>query len=277
MQYHNCIFMNIGEEIVRLDGNDGDGAQGYNYAINGVAYTDDQVPAEWAIETATFSNLWTQAYTNYYADNFVTNVYATVADMYPAQTSGNLCEIRNSVFYQNASDSDDLAADVGVYDSAMNNVSASVSPIAGLTRGAEVSYTDSKGKTAHLYPVTYIDPRATNDAAVVSTAIEADGFFTAAPFAGGFSADKNWLEGWTAAAEFGLTSSSTNPSDPSSTIQMTASTFFPTTVGVVYTVEESSDMATWAPVATVTGDGSIMSATDLDSFDSAKFYRAIVQ
>jgi hypothetical protein len=67
-----------------------------------------------------------------------------------------------------------------------------------------------------------------------------------------------------------------NSADPSATIQMTASTFFPTEADVVYTVEESSDMKNWAPVATVVGDGSIMSATDLEAFDSAKFYRAII-
>ncbi len=102
-----------------------------------------------------------------------------------------------------------------------------------------------------------------------------DGFFTPAPFRGGFSANNNWLKGWTAVDAYGMTSGSAGV-NPSATIQMTASTFFPTTAGVVYTVEESSDMVNWAPVATVTGDGSIMSATDLDAFNSAKFYRAIV-
>lgn len=272
VQYSNMIFMNIGEEIVRLDGNDGDGAQGYNYALNGVAVAGDA-----AEEIAAFEGLWSESYTNYYADNFVTDVYATVADMYPSQTSGNLCEIRNSVMFANAVDADDKATEVGVYDAAMNNTVASSSPITGITRGSLVSYVDSKGKTANLYPVTYIDPRAANDAVSVGGSVDQDDFFTAAPFAGGFSANNNWLEGWTAAAEYGLTTSGVNTADPEASIQMTASAFFPTTAGVVYTVEESADMKTWTPVATVTGDGSTMSATDLASFDSAKFYRAIVQ
>ena len=31
IKYHNCVFMNIGEELVRFDNKDGDGAQGYGY------------------------------------------------------------------------------------------------------------------------------------------------------------------------------------------------------------------------------------------------------
>ncbi|MFA6172279.1 MAG: hypothetical protein WC334_00490 [Kiritimatiellales bacterium] len=272
VQYHNCLFMNIGEEIVRLDGNDTDGAQGYNYALNGVAAAGGS-----AEEMAAFQGLWSAPYTSYYADNFVTNVYATVADMYLAQTSGNQCEIRNSVMFANATDSGDKATAVGVYNVAMNNVVASVPPIVALTRGSLVTYSveDNGTKTAKLYPVTYIDPRATNDA-VNAAAVEQDEFLTSAPFAGGFSANNNWIEGWTAAAQYGLTTSGVSAADPVSTIQMTASTFFQTTAGVVYTVEESSDMKNWTPVATVTGDGSIKSATDLAAFNSAKFYRAIV-
>ncbi len=31
VKYHNCVFMDIGEELVRFDDKDGDGAQGYGY------------------------------------------------------------------------------------------------------------------------------------------------------------------------------------------------------------------------------------------------------
>jgi len=267
MQYHNCVFMDIGEEIVRFDNTDGDGAQGYG--VNGVP---------------TFSSIWSSPYTSYYAGNFVTDVYATVAEMYPAQTSGNLAEIRNSVFFRNATDGDDQAIAVGVYASAMNNTVSAYDvgspnanmPIVSLTRGAPVTYSAS-GKSYTVVPVTHIDPRAANDAVAVDTALEADGFFAPVPFAGGFSPNNNWLEGWTAVDQYGMTTTGATVADPASSIQMTASTFFQTTAGVVYTVEESNDMVSWTPVASVIGDGSIMAATDLDAFSSAKFYRAIAQ
>lgn len=272
VQYSNMIFAQIGEELVRFDGNDGDGAQGYNYALNGVAYTDDE-SADWSIEQGAFAGLWSEVYTNYYADNFVTDVYATVAEMYPAHTSGYLCEIRNSVMFFNASDSDDMADTVGVFAPIMNNTVATDAPFVDLQRADLVTYVDSKNKTAKLYPVTFIDPRAANDAVNAGGTVEGDNFFVEAPFAGGFSANYNWIEGWTAAAEFGLTTVDTNPEAPAATVQMTASTLFSTVEGEIYNVQESSDMETWATVATIVGNGSTMSATDLDVFDSAKFYR----
>ena len=256
IQYGNCIWMDLGEVLVKKDNTDGDGAQGYGY--NG---------------TLSWENTWTTDYNNYSAVNWITTgPYGTnQAAMYPAQTSGKLAQIKDSVFYNNLNASAYTEADArGVRNAANNNVTASSSPIVLVERAAPVA----KGGKLML-AVTNINPCAANDAVASVETAPNDGFFTPAPFRGGFSANNNWLKGWTSVDAYGMTSGSAGV-DPSATIQMTASTFFQTTAGVVYTVEESSDMMNWAPVATVTGDGSIMSATDLDSFDSAKFYRAIV-
>lgn len=277
MQYANMIFMDIGEEIVRLDGNDGDGAQGYNYALNGVAYTDDEIPAEWAQETAAFESLWGLSCTNYYADNFVSDVYTTVAEMYPAQTSGNLCEIRNSVMCRNATDSGDLADAVGVYTPEMNNIVSPTNslPIAGLTRGLPVTFSAS-GDNYIVLPVENIDPRAANDAVNVGGSVEADEFFTSVNYAGGFSPNCNWLEGWTAASEFGLTTSD-GVSAPTADLVMGAVVSFQSEDGVVYGVERAAAAeGPYAEVASIAGDGSFQSYVD-DELSTAAFYRVVVK
>jgi hypothetical protein len=258
VQYRNCIWMDLGEQLVKNDGDDGDGANGYGY--NG---------------TLSWADTWTTPYTTYSTVNagtWTNGAFNDPAVMYTAQSEGMLAEIKDSVFYNNLNAAAYTEAEaLGVLDAANNNVMASVMPIQGLSRGDIVV----KGGKA-MEPVTNINPLAANDAVTSVATAPNDGFFTQAPFRGGFSANNNWLEGWTAVDAYGMTDTSMNTDDPAATIQMTASTFFSTEDGVVYTVEESSDMKNWTPVATITGDGSIMSATDLDAFDSAKFYRAII-
>lgn len=258
IQFGNCIWMDLGEVLVKNDNVDGDGSHGYGY--NG---------------TLSFTNVWLTSYTNTSAVNagtWTNGAFNDPAVMYTAQSEGNLTQIKDSVFYQNLHASAYTESNArGVSNAANNNVTASVLPIQLLQRTGAINIQTNKA----MYMVTNINPCAANDAVTSVATAPTDGFFTAAPFRGGFSANNNWLKGWTAVDAYGMTSGSAGV-DASTTIQMTASTFFPTTAGVVYTVEESSDMMNWIPVATVTGDGSIMSATDLDAFNSAKFYRAIV-
>ncbi len=259
MQYHNCIFMNIGEEIVRNDGDDGDGAQGYGY--NG---------------TPTLAEVWASPYTAYYSSNFVSNVYTTIEEMYPAQTSGNLAEIRNSVFFGNANDGDDMAAAFGVYGVSMNNSTNSASPVANITRGTLVDVIADK--TYHMYPVVSLDPRASGDAVDVGAGVEADDFFTSVNYAGGFSPNYNWLAGWTAADEFGLTDTSAN-SDPvgSAAIALGAVVSFQSEDGLLYGVEYAANVGgSYAEVAEVVGDGSVMTYVE-DSLANTGFYRVVVK
>jgi hypothetical protein len=258
VQYRNCIWMDLGEQLVFLKGSDGDGGSSYGY--NG---------------TLTWAQTWTTDSTNTSAVNagtWTNGGFNDPAVMYTAQSAGKLAEIKDSVFYNNGFASAYTEADLmGVRDAANSNVTASSSPVVLVQRAGAVT---KGGKT--MLQVTNINPCAANDAVTSVATAPNDGFFTQAQFRGGFSANNNWLAGWTAVAAYGMTDTSMNSADPATTIQMTSSTFFQTAAGKVYTVEQSSDMKNWTPVATITGDGSIKSATDLAAFDSAKFYRAIV-
>ena len=192
VQYRNCTFMDLGEELVRFDGDDGDGANGYGY--NG---------------TLSWADTWTTDYTVTSAVNagtFAPGAFNDPAVMYTAQTSGKLAELSDSVFFQNAVDGDDQATAVGVFAAANNNVSATNSPIQSITRGPLVS---KGGK--NMLPVVSINPLPANDALVSVGSAPADGFFTSAQYRGGFSSSENWLNGWTAVDAYGMTTPSPVP------------------------------------------------------------------
>ena len=186
MQYRNCIFMDLGEKLVRADGDDGDGASGYGY--NG---------------TLSWEDTWMTPYTYTSPVNIGA---ADPAQLYTVQTSGMLAEITDCVFYNNLHPDAYTEADArGVRDAANNNVTADASPIQAITRGEPVV---KGGKT--MLPVTFINPCAANDAVSSVDAATADGFFTSAPYRGGFSPSYNWLEGWTAVDAYGMTDVSMN-------------------------------------------------------------------
>ena len=190
MQYRNCIFMDLGEKLVRPDGDDGDGAKGYGY--NG---------------TLTLAQTFATDYTYTYTTPAVNAGDVLPHHMYASQTSGKLAEISDCVFYHNNHSSAYTDADsFGVRSAANHNVTASVSPIQALARGAQV---EKGGKD--MVPVTYINPCAANDATTcVNTAPENDSFFVPANYRGGFSANYNWLAGWTAVDAYGMTDTSMN-------------------------------------------------------------------
>ncbi|MCA9285209.1 MAG: hypothetical protein KDA22_08355 [Phycisphaerales bacterium] len=193
VQYHNCIFMDLGDRLVSFDNVDGDGSQGYGF--NG---------------TLSWPATWT---TNY-------NVYSTVnacpnpAMFYQAQTSGKLASITDSVFFRNLSPSAYTEAQArGVvpgtpeYIASNNNVlipgfEEVNQPIVSITRAAPVT----KGGTTQLR-VIGLDPRAKNQATTSVAAAPNDGFFTPAMYRGGFSSTSNWVCGWTAAAAYGFIAS----------------------------------------------------------------------
>jgi hypothetical protein len=265
-QFRNCIWMDLGETLVKNQNVDGNGAQGYGF--NG---------------TLSFVQTWNTSATNYSAVNAGTWTNGAFNDptvMYTAQQSdGMLAEFKDSVFYSNMFASAYTTADsVGVRSNGNNNVTATLMPIQVLQRGPQVIKTGLVMK-----PVTNINPCAANDAVTSVASAPNDGFYTRAPFRGGFSADNNWLKGWTAVDAYGMTTGSTGGNNSGTTTVQVAganvSIFFPTTVGVVYTVEESTDLQNpnWTPVATVTGDGSIKSVADLVDGKKKNFYRAIVQ
>jgi hypothetical protein len=135
--------------------------------------------------------------------------------MYQAQIDGMLAEITDCIFFRNLhADAYTEAEARGVLDASNNNVVVvkDVSeynpadpnagmPIADLKRGD----LETKGGK-NMLPVTYINPRAaTLDSIFSANMAPDDGFFTPAPYRGGFDPYENWLVGWTAAYEYGMT------------------------------------------------------------------------
>ncbi len=198
VQYRNCIFMDLGEKLVRPDGDDGDGANGYGY--NG---------------TLSFADTWTTDYT--VTSDVNACIGCSVGDfnyadtLYTVQTSGKLAEITDSVLFSNLyadayTDSDTYGVTVdGGSNSEKNNVvisgsDSAAAPIVSITRGSLFTSTEGKG----VLPVESIDPRPANEALVSAATAPDDGFFTPASYRGAFSANENWLEGWTAADAYGM-------------------------------------------------------------------------
>jgi hypothetical protein len=181
LQYRNCIFMDCGEEVVKLDNLDGDGAHGYGF--NG-----------------TLS--WAQTWTTPYTATSTVNPPGNPAAFYTVQASGNLAEIKDSVFYHNLHAAAYTQANtVGVFAAGNNNVQEPAnSPITAITRGPAVV---KGGKV--MVPVTSLDPRPANDAVSSVGFAPAGGFFSSARYRGAFAPGNNWLCGWTASQAFGLT------------------------------------------------------------------------
>lgn len=195
VQVRNSIFMELGERLLNNDNSDGDGGSGYGY--NG---------------TLSFNETWQTPYTAMWdTTNPKTGGHvnaggltsAQLQAIYTAQSSGNLNEISDCVFYNNPfataySTYNTVTALAGANN--VNNVFATVSPIRKLIRGALVT---AGGKS--MLPVVYVDPRAANDALTSVATAPNDGFFTPAQYRGAFNADENWLLGWTAADQYGMT------------------------------------------------------------------------
>jgi len=185
VQYHNCIFMDSGDEVVRFDDKDGDGANGYGF--NG---------------TLSWAATWTTPYT---ATSAV-NAPANPAAFYQSQTSGMLAQITDSVFFRN--EASGAYAEANAHNLfaagnrntfvAGNNIANA--PIQSLTRGGAVV----KG-TKVMLPVTSLNPMPKNQALSSNAWAPNDGFYTSARYVGAFAPNNNWLCGWTAAEAFGFT------------------------------------------------------------------------
>jgi hypothetical protein len=195
IQYRNCIFMDLGELLVKNDANDGDGAIGYGY--NG---------------TLSFANTWLTNYMYRSTVNEGTWTPGAFNDpnvLYTIQVDGNLAEIADSVFCRNLHASAYTeATNRGVFDPSKNNVTSDTNhlPIQMLVRGpVQLVYTG-----LYMMPVIAINPCPANDAVTSVNTAPDDGFFTPANFRGGFAPNGNWLAGWTAASAYGITDTSTS-------------------------------------------------------------------
>jgi hypothetical protein len=195
VQYKNCIFMELGEQLIKNDNSDGDGGNGYGY--NG---------------TLSWNNTWVTPYSTtstVNAGTWTSGAFNDPAVLYQAQSSGNLSEMSDCVFYNNP-----FASAYNMYNTVtalagsnnINNVTATASPIKRLDRGAPV--VPYAGLT--MIPVTYINPCPANDALTSVNTAPNDGFLKPAQYRGGFSASHNWLEGWTSVDAYGMTDTSMN-------------------------------------------------------------------
>ena len=191
-QFHNCIFMDSGGQVVKFDNSDGDGAHGYGF--NG---------------TLDWPTTWTTPY----------NVVPPTANdpvgprstYYPAQVSGNLIEFTDSVFFRNQAANTYTEANArGVFAAGNNNVN--VGSIADADAPIQSIQRDpvgvmATGSNAYLVQnVISLDPRPKNAALVSVGQAPNDGFYTPAQYRGAFAPNaKSWLCDWTASFAFGFT------------------------------------------------------------------------
>jgi len=182
VQYNNCIFMDSGAEMVRNDGTDGEATDGQTgYGHNG---------------TLSFTACWTTAYNV----TSTVNPFSNPAERYMAQTGGKLCQITDTVFFNNTNASAYTTANtVGVFNASNNNVQATVSPIVLIERGANVT-----NGSQIVQPVTRLDPRAAGDAVTSVGMAPANSFYAPAKYRGAFGANDNWAYGWSAASAYGF-------------------------------------------------------------------------
>jgi hypothetical protein len=175
-QFHNCVFMDIGDKAVKDGGTGGDGG-GYGSA---------NVP--------TMESLFANPFDDYPSNTAGIDPLA----LYPNFTSGNWCQFTDTVFH-NMAETDSLTT-FGVMDESNRNMISDMLPIQEITR-AEPEVVGGKAMAL----VTFLNPRAANDAATADATAPDDGFFTPVSYKGAFSPDDNWLKGWTAAHAYGMT------------------------------------------------------------------------
>jgi hypothetical protein len=193
VQYRNCIFMELGEKLVRADGDDGDGANGYGY--NGTLSWEET----WQTDYTHSHNY--EATVNAVSPEPAADAFNHPTQMYQTQFSGKLAEITDSVFYKNLHEDAYTEAEArGVLEAANNNVVAENSPIQQLDRGELVV----KGEKSML-PVTFINPMPANDALTSVAAAPEGDFWVSAQYRGGFAPNENWLAGWSAIDAYGMT------------------------------------------------------------------------
>lgn len=331
VQFRNMIFIDIGENVLveeRAEGTTASGnwryGQGAVAPYNTTPLWNNTANGVWGLPyTAAFDR--TADISGKAADHVNNTAYLTLLHagepglpgtamtdgvvsqlrtLYPVQTSGTLCEISDTLFFNclfdkantvagaafsnndksgntNPDGADDVGVTVaGASNPAVNTVVQSTAggatlPIMNLTRGTPTALTPANMVMAKI-AVGGLDPRRNpaNAATVAVASAPNDGFFTPADYRGAFSDDTNWCLGWTAASQYGLFDTSTpNPSNPQATV-VAFGTSFQTEVGKNYVVESSTDGVIWTPVSVIVGDGSIKSISPLTA---NTLYRVSVQ
>ncbi|MBL9077493.1 MAG: hypothetical protein JNL08_08320 [Planctomycetes bacterium] len=202
VQYHNCIFMDIGDLIVSNEGSDGEAGNSESLCTtNGVI----DWPTRWLTSSATLSAV----------NPFPGGAELTPAQAYTAQAPGNLIEFRDILFFNNPrplayAEADARGVRAPYAGNNNNNVTTVTLPIAARTRGTAVTLTITGG-TIVMAPVTFLDPRpVTSDAQTsVEWAPESYGILDGSRYRGGFGEGNLWTTGWAGVAAYGLVPSDT--------------------------------------------------------------------
>ena len=197
-QFRQCIFMDGGGPVINNDvgdneaGNGGLTASGFGYGYNG---------------TLSWASRWTTAWNTYSNTNPFTGAQGGAASHYLAQSSGNLIEYKDSVFFNNVAASAYTEANArGVFAAGNNNVLATNMPIQLRTREtvanpATWTYKNTSGYAANIIA---LNPSPANDALVSVGNPPTDGFFSPADYRGAMAPGQNWACGWTSAACYGI-------------------------------------------------------------------------
>ncbi|HOV77957.1 MAG TPA: hypothetical protein PLS24_08000, partial [Sedimentisphaerales bacterium] len=176
-QFGNCIFMDIGEYLIRDEGTAGDGG-GYGSA---------GVP--------TLLSLFSTPYNSYPTNT----VGVDPKVLYPNFTSGNWCQFTDCVFFRNFETA--TLNTFGVMAPAYRNKiedNIAKMPIQNLVRSAPVQV---GGKV--MAQVTKLNPLPAYEALTAGGTAPDDGFFSPVAYKGAFGG-YNWLKGWSAADAYGL-------------------------------------------------------------------------
>jgi hypothetical protein len=207
VQVRNAVFMDLGDELVRFDNNDGDPPEPCGYGFMGTT--------PWLTAGGPNNDVWDTTYNSYSGVNPPV-LPLTFADIYKSQVDGKLCEVKDSVFARNFSAAAyTTATSVGVIGDPTNDVISSINPqdmpIQVLKRAP------ATGGSLSQVRVLGIDPRPDNEALTSSGSAPSDGFLVTANYRGAFAPGATpWVKGWTAADQYGFvtTASATVVNDP---------------------------------------------------------------
>ncbi len=271
LQVRNSIFMDVPDDLIDEE-LDGDGGSGWNFAAGTEVDGGGKYTLRTALKTVpNMEDTYGVAFNaNAYSNDLVriTAAGKTAAEIYWAQADGYMNELTDTVLYNVKKgphvDEIELLNQPG-YDV----VYADSLPIAAYARGAEQSLF---GGTLTCSPVVKLDPRAANDALVADSLPTNDGFFDLVSYRGAFSATENWLEGWTAADQYGFLGEATDAAPGISTGVLLN---WASVENGFYQVESADDVGFTSNVvveATLEGTGVEMYFGD-PALSASKFFR----
>jgi hypothetical protein len=277
LQVRNSIFMDVPDVLIDEE-LDGDGGSGWDFASGATVDGGGDYAARTAVKAVpNMEDTYGIAYNAHSSAGDLARITAAGYDasLYSAQSDGYMNELTDTVLYNCSNLGGHITQITTAGHAGYDAVAVNDLPIVSYTRGATVSLYNGALSAA---PVISLDPRAANDALVADSLPTNDGFFDPVSYRGAFSSNYNWLEGWTAAAEFGLTTTTANSTAVTIASPVTGITFsFPSEAGISYSIQRSNDSgASYSEVATITGDGSELSYIDTTASASA-FYKVVAQ